>query len=161
MYIPFVELPPEARIWIYQSDRSLTTHDVEKINEMSQTFLEDWAAHGASLKSSFKVLHDRFVVIGVDEQYNQASGCSIDASVALIKGLESSLKVNFFDRSKICFLKNDQIFDLPMTKIKENISNGTIDSNTVTFNNLISDVGSLKDSWQIKAKDSWLKRHFN
>lgn len=160
MFVSFEELPGSARVWIYQSDRMLSAQDIATIEAISKDFLTGWAAHGAPLKSSYQVLHDKFLVIAVDENFNQASGCSIDASVGLIRNLEQSLKINFFDRTKVCFLINDEVFESPITELKKLIETGTIQADTPTFNTLASNKSSLDESWMIPAEESWLKRYF-
>ncbi|SMD34113.1 hypothetical protein SAMN04488029_1841 [Reichenbachiella faecimaris] len=160
MYIPFDEMVDTSRVWIYQANRHLSSSDQALIDIRCNAFLQQWAAHGQSLKSSFQVIHDKFLIISVDESFNQASGCSIDASVALIKNLEQELDINFFDRTQVCFLINDEIVEIPMTKIKSQVESGTIQSDTLTFNHLVTDIKSFNTDWKVAAKNSWLKRYF-
>ena len=149
-----------SRVWIYQSDQKLSDSDQKLIAEKSHSFLQDWAAHGQSLKSSYRLMHDKFLVISVDESYNQASGCSIDASVALIKNLEHELNLSFFDRTQVCFLIDDEIIEIPMNAVKGEIEKGNINENTITFNNLVADKKGFEGEWKIPVKNSWLKRYF-
>ncbi|MFY0628321.1 MAG: hypothetical protein JXR07_18640 [Reichenbachiella sp.] len=160
MLVPFDEMPASARIWIYQSDRTLSETDIETINSNSLEFLNQWAAHGNPLKSAFKLFHEKFLVISVDEQFNQASGCSIDASVSLVRQLESELNINFFDRTRISFIADGKVFDSPMSDLKELIDKGTITEETMTFNNLVQNLGELHSKWTIPVQESWLKRYF-
>lgn len=160
MYIPFEEMSPNSRIWIYQADRQITEEEEHQIEHSAKEFLEGWAAHGNPLNSSFAVLHNKFLVISVDESYNMASGCSIDASVALVRRLEEQLNLNFFDRSKVAFLLNGEIFESSMADLKELISEGKINSETITFNNLVANVNELNNQWKMPAGETWLKRYF-
>jgi hypothetical protein len=160
MYIPFEEMSPAARIWIYQADRQFTEQEKNQIENSAKEFLDGWAAHGNPLSSSFSILHNKFLVISVDESYNMASGCSIDASVALVRRLEEQLSLNFFDRSKVAFLSNGEIFQSSMTDLKEMISEGKINSETITFNNLVANVDQLNNQWKTPAGETWLKRYF-
>lgn len=160
MLVPFDEMPDTARIWIYQSNRVFNTDDLSTIDQMSTEFLSSWAAHGNPLKSSFKIFHDQFLVISVDEQYNQASGCSIDASVALIKTLSAKLNIDFFDRTRVCFMADGKIFDSSMSSLKGLISEGRLTHETLTFNNLVQTKGELDEKWLVPAEESWLKRYF-
>ncbi len=165
MYIPFEEMPGQARIWIYQADRSLSHAEEEYALQIGQLFISRWAAHGKDLKSSLKIFHHQFLVIAVDEGYNQASGCSIDASVALVKELEQKFNtaqnpLSFFDRTKVAFVYQDQIFVAPMKNLKEQISEGNIKPETLTFNNLVSNKEQFEKEWVVSAKNSWLARYF-
>ena len=160
MYVGFEEMPSTARVWIYQADRQLNAEEQSLVADTAKEFLSQWAAHGSPLKSSYQLLHDKFLVISVDEGFNQASGCSIDASVALIRELESKLSLNFFDRTKVAFLLNGEIFQSSMNDIKQLISDGKINSDTITFNNLVANIDEFQKSWKVPAGESWLKRYF-
>jgi len=160
MYIPFEEMSPTARIWIYQADKQMTEEEENQIEYSAKEFLDGWAAHGNPLNSSFVVLHSKFLIISVDESHNMASGCSIDASVALVRRLEEQLNLNFFDRSKVAFLLNGEIFQSSMADLKGLISEGKINSKTITFNNLVANVDQLNNQWKTPAGETWLKRYF-
>lgn len=165
MYIPFEDMPAQARIWIYQASRSLSHAEEEYAQQLGQQFTSAWAAHGKPLRSSVKVFHHRFLVIAVDEGYNMASGCSIDASVALVKELEEKFSTeresfSFFDRTKVAFLHQDEIFVESTAQLKQQVSEGKIKPETLTFNNLVSNKEQFEKEWVIPAKDSWLARYF-
>ncbi|WP_420582444.1 hypothetical protein [Reichenbachiella sp.] len=160
MYIPFDEMADTSRVWIYQADKLLSTSQQSQIESKCNSFLQEWAAHGQALKSSFQIIHDKFLVISVDESFNQASGCSIDASVALIKNLEQEFEINFFDRTKVCFFIDGEVVEVPLNGIKAEVESGTITSETLTFNNLVTDIRSFQTEWKVEAKNSWLKRYF-
>lgn len=160
MFVEFDEMAESSRVWIYQSDTKLDAQLREVVESQGRDFCNHWEAHGNPLKSSVKVLYDQFIIITVDEAYNMATGCSIDKSVDLVRKLEQSLGISLFDRTKVAFLKNDEVFTKPMNSIKNEISAGVIDQNTVTFNNLVQNLGELKQKWQVPVGDSWLKRYF-
>ena len=159
MFVSFDQMPDSSRVWIYQSNRQLLAADLAVIEEKGSLFFDQWAAHGQSLKSSFQVLHDRFLIVAVDESFHQASGCSIDSSVALVRDLQQTLNIDFFDRTKVCFLKDDQIFQSSMAEIKQHLQEGKVDSTSITFNNLVPNVAALKADWKISMETSWLKRY--
>lgn len=165
MYIPFEEMPAQARVWIYQASRPLSQAEENYAIQLGQQFTTAWAAHGKPLRSSVKVFHQRFLVVAVDEAYNLASGCSIDASVALVKELEERFttergRFSFFDRTKVAFLHQDEIFVESTAQLKEQVAVGKIGPDTLTFNNLVSSKQQMEKEWVIPAKDSWLSRYF-
>src|SRR5210317_1994473 len=133
MLAKFEELPESARVWIYQADKLFTAEQERFIESRAKEFCGQWAAHGTPLASSFKILHGKFLVLAVDEGVNMASGCSIDSSVHFIKSLEQSLRINFFDRTQVAFLIDEQIFTTDLKAIKSEIGNGKIDEETLTF----------------------------
>lgn len=165
MYIPFEDMPAQARVWIYQASRPLSEAEETYALELGKKFTTSWAAHGKPLQSSVKLFHHRFLVIAVDESYNQASGCSIDASVALVKELEEKFstereRFSFFDRTKVAFLHQDEIFVESTAQLKQQVAQGKIKPDTLTFNNLVSNKEQFEKEWVIPARDSWLARYF-
>ncbi|VAW25953.1 hypothetical protein MNBD_BACTEROID06-1290 [hydrothermal vent metagenome] len=160
MFLPFNQLPESARVWIYQSNRDLATSEQDAIAELLTTFCDGWSAHGAGLKSSFQILHGRFIVIAVDETYNLATGCSIDASVNQIKHIENKFELNFMDRTQVAFYIDKKLYIESLSAIKSKVQEGVISAETKTFNNLVQTVGDFNSGWMVSANNSWLKRYF-
>ncbi|WP_337041442.1 hypothetical protein [Emticicia sp. 17c] len=162
MYIAFEQLPSSARIWIYQANRALTDNEISIIETTLQPAVSQWAAHGAALLASVKVLHNRFVVIALDENQHEASGCSIDASTRWFKELGNQLNIDFFDRSQ-AYLDGNEIKTFSIFQPKKAIENGLINADTIIFvnNNNIHTLADLSTKWQIKASESYLKRFFS
>lgn len=161
MYIPFDTLSAHARVWVYQASRPLTEVEQSLIEKTAPGFLESWATHGKPLKASFKLFHEQFLVIGVDENHQQASGCSIDSSVAFVQALEKELDLSFMDRGKVAFIVDDKIYLEPLPQLKSSIASGRITADTKTFNNMVSSKQELEEKWLQPAKETWLKRYFS
>lgn len=160
MLVPFENLSSDSKIWIYQSDRILSKAEVENIKKKTEAFLIEWTAHGHSLQAGMQIQHDQFILIGVNESVNEASGCSIDKSVNHIRELEYSLNLNLLDRSKIALFVNQQVQLVNFSEIKELVSNGSINSSTEVFNNAIVSKKELETKWKKPASESWIKRYF-
>lgn len=160
MYTSFENMPLNSRVWIYQANRELIPVEQEKVINELQNFLENWTAHQQTLKASAKIEYNRFIIIGVDESVNLASGCSIDKQVHVIQNLENQLQVQLLDRSLIAFKTDDEIFTVRLPKITESVKNGRITPQTYTFNNSITTLEALKNDWLQIASDTWLKRYF-
>src|SRR6218665_1885429 len=162
MYISFEQIPQSARIWVYQANRTLTDVEVGEIENVLKPAVSQWAAHGASLLASVKVLHNRFVVIALDENQNEASGCSIDASGRWFKELGNRYAIDFFDRSQ-AYIDDNEIKTFSIFQPKKAIESGLISSDTIIFvnNNNIHTLADLSTQWKVKASESYLKRFFN
>ncbi|MCF6352645.1 MAG: hypothetical protein L3J06_06510 [Cyclobacteriaceae bacterium] len=160
MFIPFNQLPSTARVWAYQADRTLDAFEVEWITDSLTSFCDNWAAHGAGLKSSFQILHKRFIIIAIDEDHNRPTGCSIDSSVNQIKIIEQKFRLNFMDRTQVAFLIKNKLYIEKLSELKSSVANGIIEPNTIFFNNLVVTVGDFDSNWTIPANESWLKRYF-
>lgn len=159
MLIPFNQMPDYARVWVYQTNKNLSDSEVQTIQQVLENQINNWAAHGANLAGSIQVLHNRFVIIAVDEMQNQASGCSIDASTRWLKELGVEMNLDFFDRS-VAFIHNKTLNTTDIAKIKSLVIEGILMTNTLIFNNLVSNIQEFKTNWNIKASESWMKRYF-
>ncbi len=161
MLTEFTNLPDDARIWIYQADKSLEADQVNRIEARAAEFCAHWTAHNTPLKSSYKVLHNKFLVLAVDESCNQASGCSIDTSVRFVQELEQQLGVSFFDRTQVAFLIDEHIYTTGLHNIKDEINAGKIARETLTFNLQAQNMAEFHQQWLVPAAESWMKRYFN
>lgn len=151
-------MPSDARVWVYQSNKALTDDEVKSIQAEGEKFLTDWNAHGAALRASFEVLYNRFVVIGVDEKQALASGCSIDKSVHFIKGLEQKFNLNFFDRMQVAYKNNKQILACSLSDFEKLAEQKIVNEDTIVFNNMVSSKSSFEKEWEVPLKNSWQNR---
>jgi len=150
MFVPYSEIANSSRVWVYQSDKTLSDKEVLFIKQKLLTFCNDWKAHQAHLKSSYKVLHNRFIILLVDEQQKNASGCSIDSSVNFIKEIEAEFGIDLFNRTQIAFKQEGEIVTLSISEFKK-----VIEPDTVVFNNLVTTKADLEENWETVASNSW------
>jgi hypothetical protein len=160
MYVSFEQLPPQARIWIYQSDREFTPAEANEIQEKIKSFVTDWSAHGKALLASGLLLHNRFVILGTDADVTAPSGCSIDSSVQFIRELEQTYRVSLFDRTHLAFKVNGEIQIHSLTEMPVAVASGEISAETPYFDNLVGEAGALKNDWLKPAGKSWLRKYF-
>ena len=153
-------MPPRSRVWIYQADRPLSETELEQVQPWLVRFVEEWTSHGQKLQASADILHRQFLVLANNEDLNSPSGCSIDASVRFVKELQQHLGVSFFDRTKLAFLQEDQVKLVPMSQVKAKIAAGEVREDSLYFDNLVSDYGSLCSTWLKPVRESWLVRYF-
>lgn len=159
MFAPFETLADSARIWIYQSGRKFTETEKITISDTLRTFTHSWVAHGNPLKTSFTILYDQFIVLAADENFNEASGCSIDSSVRVIRQLDQQFSLNLFDRTKIGFLKSEHIEMIPLHELPNALAEGRWQQHSLFFNNVVELKGQLKNGWITPANQTWLKRY--
>jgi hypothetical protein len=160
MYIPFSDIDFNARVWVYQANRALTTEETGIISETLKPALDQWEAHGKTLIASGKVFENRFVVIAVDEREELPSGCSIDKSTHWLKEIGHQLNIDFFDRSLAFIDDNGRVETIPVPKIKQAVQDGEITPYTVVFDNQVSTKAQWMKRWKISASESWLNRYF-
>lgn len=159
MFVEFDQMPSHARVWIYNSDRQITPKDAALIDGGLRAFTAEWSAHGVPLKSSYRILENRFVLLAVDEEDHGASGCSIDTSVNAMKRIGAESGINFFDRSRVPFVIENQVVLLRLSELKQKYNSGVWNGHTLTFNILTGTLGDIRDNWTLQAGKSWLKRY--
>ncbi len=159
--IAFDTLPDTARLWIFAADRRLSDHERELLLDATDGFLSEWAAHGVPLHAGRELRLDRFLIIGVDEQAAGVSGCSIDALVRGLKGLEEELSVKLIDNAPVLYRDGDSIRRVSRARFQELVAEGSVALETPVFNNTLARVGDLRAGrWEVPASESWHARAF-
>jgi hypothetical protein len=160
MLVNFESLENSSRVWVYQANRAFSANEEEEIISKIEKFISVWKVHGKDLKASYKIKYHQFVIIAVDEAFNEASGCSIDASVNLILKLEQSLKLDLTNKLNVSFKDNNNINVVSLLDFKNYVKQKKITENTVVFNNLVTTKGDFESQWEVPAVQSWHKRFF-
>lgn len=160
MLVDFEKLPDHSRIWIYQSSRKLNDDEVAVLGEKLSEFLIHWTAHGQTLEAGFEIKYNRFIVIGLNQENASASGCSIDASVHFIQGLEKEFKTDFLDKMNVTYYSGDYIAYKPLNEFKAMVKAKSVSKNTVVFNNLVNTKAEFLENWEVPAEESWHVRFF-
>ncbi len=160
MYVSFDQLPPEARVWIYQASRPLTAAELIEVLPALARFAEDWTSHGRNLLASAEFLHQQFLVVGLDEAVADASGCSIDASVRFVSQLAQHLGLELLDKSRLAFLRDGTVQTLRHTELKSAVATGIVEPTTFYFDNTVATKGELDTRWPRPAGETWLARYF-
>ena len=160
MYVPFESLPPESRIWIYQSNRKFSDEEMVEIEKDLNEFLNNWSAHGAALEASYQLKYNRFIIIAVNQEVQAATGCSIDSSVAFIQSLEQRYDVDLLDKMNVTFKNGEHVAHKTLIDFKRMAKEKAVTANTIVFNNLVNTIEEWNDNWEVPAGDSWHSRFF-
>ncbi|MFK5958175.1 MAG: ABC transporter ATPase [Lutibacter sp.] len=158
MLVNFESLENSSRVWIYQSNRAFSESEVIEIKDKTEEFIEDWLGHGDQIKASFQIKYNQFIMIAVDQNYNEVSGCSIDASVNFIKDIEKEFQLDLTNKLNISFKHKENINIVSMANFQKYAKQHKITSKTVVFNNMVSTIGDLSENWEVTADKSWHKR---
>lgn len=158
MLVDFNTLPEESRVWIYQANRSFTDDEIVEIESKLDTFIQNWTAHGSDLNAGYLIKYRRFIVIGLNQNLNMATGCSIDASVHFIQQLEKDYKVDLMDKMNVSYKQGDYIAYKPLLDFKKMAKEKAVSKNTVVFNNLVTNIAEFKENWEVPASESWHSR---
>ncbi|WP_452225941.1 ABC transporter ATPase [Lacinutrix cladophorae] len=161
MLVDFNTLPEESRVWIYQANRSFSDQEMEEISNKLNIFIENWAAHGADLQAGYNLVYKRFIVIGLNQNMNTATGCSIDASVQFIQQLEKDYNVDLMDKMNVSYKQGEYIAYKSLTDFRKMAKDKAVSKNTIVFNNLVNTVAEFKENWEVPASESWHSRFLN
>ena len=160
MFVPFENLPPESKIWIYQSNRKFSDEEMNEIETDLKVFIENWAAHGTGLEASYQLQYNRFIILAVNQEVQQATGCSIDSSVAFIQNLEQKYNVDLLDKMNVTFKNGEHIAHKSLIDFKKMAKEKAVTANTIVFNNLVNNIEEYNENWEVPAGDSWHSRFF-
>jgi hypothetical protein len=159
MYIPFQEMPGQARIWVYQASRSLLASELDQIKQILTQSCQNWEAHGAPLQASFEIKYNQVIIVAVNEAMNAASGCSIDASTRWFKSLGETLQVDFFSRD-VAVVRAEQVELLALGQLKSAVETGLLAPEDQIITPLLQSVEQYRNQWLSTADQSYLKRYF-
>ncbi len=146
---------PQSKVWVYQSDREFNSAEVEAIRQQLNDFTSQWKAHGHQLLAKAEVLHNFFIVLIVDEASAHATGCSIDASVHIIKEIEQTYNVDLFNRFNMAYKVGDKVIVNSKEDFETLISIGKIGPGTIVFNNLVQNLAEFENKWEVPFEQSW------
>jgi len=158
MFTEYKNLPNNARVWIYQSDREFTAKEIEIVSVKAEDFINQWTRHGDDLKGSFTFKYNQFLVLAVDEGFNTVSGCSIDSSVRFIQALEKELQLELMNKMNITFKDNEHINLVKLVDFQRYAKEQKVTLETIVFNNMVATKEDFENKWEVPARESWHKR---
>lgn len=158
MFTTYNNLPDNSRVWLYQADRAFTQEEVELIKVKAIDFIEQWTRHGDNLKGSFTIKYNQFLIIAVDESFNNVSGCSIDASVRFVQQLEQELQIDLMNKMNVSFKDGDNINIVKLSDFQQFAKAQKITKETIVFNNMVQTKGEVETNWEVPAQQSWHQR---
>lgn len=158
----FSELPGSARLWCFGTDRPPTPREADRIVEEMRDFLPDWTAHRSELHAGFDWRHERFLLVAVDESAAPASGCSIDALLRRLQGLEEELDLSLTDGSPVWFrdpADQGRVRCVGRPEFRRLAARGRVDGRTTVFDPTLERVEELRGGkWELPAASSWHAR---
>ena len=158
MFTEYTNLPNNSRVWIYQSDREFSIEEIEYISAKALLFIDQWTRHGDDLKGSFTIRYNQFLILAVDEGFNNVSGCSIDASVRFVQELEKELQLDLMNKMNISFKDGENVNIVKLSDFQQFAKDKKITSETIVFNNMVNTKEDFETKWEVTADKSWHSR---
>ncbi|MFZ4798886.1 MAG: hypothetical protein ACOYMA_15405 [Bacteroidia bacterium] len=150
----FNQMPPNAKVWIYASDRSISPSQLAIINQKTVPFIQNWTAHQNQLKAEFAVLFHCFLVFMVDEGVHEISGCGIDKLTHLIREIDTETNLNLFNRMGVQLLENNEVIGMTKAEFLSKMATHDL-SNTKAFNNQVTNKTQFDLEWIIPTENAW------
>ena len=158
MYRDFKELPDDARVWVYQCNRSFTEEEQKQLHTQLEEFINHWMVHGKDLLSSFELRYNRFIVIGALPDAHGVGGCSLDALAHFIQELEVQYNVTLLDRMNVSYRQGEHIVYKNLADFKKMVKEKAVSAQTIVFNNLVNTKIEYEENWEVPLEDSWHNR---
>lgn len=149
------------RIWIYTLSKELSNEQLVDFKTRCQNFVNSWTAHDVSLDASFDLYQNRLLIFKVNEDKYNASGCSIDKQLRFVKELEQAFSVELLNRLLVAYENNHQVEVVKASQIKELLAANSITSNTLVFDNTITESSQLTSKWKKPLQATWLAKYLN
>ena len=151
----FERLIGNGRVWIFTSNRKLTLSEKDLIHAKFDVFCQDWSAHGSQLKASFQIFYDQILVLGADEDFEPASGCSIDRSTAIFQEIDQTLQIDLFNRLNLVFKEKDELVIVQMSDIQSAYNSDKIRDSSTFFDNSVNTLHDITTRWKVPFSKSW------
>jgi hypothetical protein len=161
MNYPIAQLSPSSRIWIYLASRELSQEKASQLLKAAGDFLETWVAHNNALKAGAELLYNQILVIAVDENIAEASGCSIDKLHRFIKQAESSFEIKLLDRMRVAVKENNTIKNLSISDMQTEIASGNINGDTIVLNTLVETLAAFATQFEVPLHSTWMNRYLH
>lgn len=158
MYKEFKQLPDDARVWIYQCNRSFTEDEQAQLRTQLGDFISHWMVHGKELLSSFELRYNRFIVIGASPDAHGVGGCSLDVLARFIQDLEAQYNVTLLDRMNVSYRQGEHIAYKNLADFKKMVKDKAVSAQTIVFNNLVNTKIEYEENWEVPLEDSWHNR---
>jgi hypothetical protein len=152
----FDTLPDDARVWIFGAAAPVDDVDAARLLAAVDAYLLQWKAHAHPLSAARDWRDERFLVIGVDQRTEGASGCSIDGLFRMLQDLERAVGSSMVGGGLVFFRgPGDLVCALPRDEFEALARRGGADGGTVVFDTTITSAGEYRARFEIPAVESW------
>lgn len=152
----FEQMPGNAKAWVYAANRILTPGEQAAIRMRGEAFVAGWTAHQMQLKASFDILHDLFIIMMVDIDVNEVSGCGIDKSVHFVQEIAREFNIELFNRLQVELLQNDAIIITSKAAAIKLFQELPHDTELHFFNKSVTTKEEFDSSFMIPFTGSWV-----
>lgn len=151
----------DYKVLIYPASRKLKALEVKQITEKLFDFLPSWNAHGKPLSSSFKIDFSQFIILTIDEEKVETSGCSIDALNEIMRELDKEFDLGLFDRMKACYWENNEVKTLHLSDFRNAVKNNELPLDIEVFDFSKNSYVNYLSDFKLPLRRSWAGIYVN
>lgn len=155
-FVAFESLPPDARVWVFASDKPLDEPRSTTLLAAVDEFLGEWNAHGHALRCARSWRDGRFLAIGVDQSTAGASGCSIDGLFRTLQRVQPAIGANLLSAGCVYWRDADGAIAAgargEFTKLA---SEGRVTGATRVFDTTVETAEAWRTRFERTAQESW------
>ncbi len=154
--VSFESLPDDARIWVFGAAAPIDDVDAAKLLAAVDGFLIQWKAHGHPLTCARHWRDDAFLVIGVDQNSEGASGCSIDGLFRTLQGLEPAIGTTMIGGGRVFFRDAlSLVHSVTRAEFEAMARRGEVGADTRVFDTTVTAAGTFRSSFERPASAGW------
>ena len=154
--VTFDQLPDDARVWVFGAAAPVDDIDAAKLLAAADAFLLRWKAHGHPLTCARAWRDDRFLVVGVDQRTEGASGCSIDGLFRTLKDLETAIGTTLVAGGRVFFRDAlGLVHSVSQEEFEAMGRRGEVGGDTTVFDLTITSVGAFRAVFERAASAGW------
>lgn len=154
--VPFSELPDDARVWVFGAAAPMDGDDAKKLLVAVDGFLPQWKAHGHPLTCAREWRDDRFLVIGVDQRTEGASGCSVDDLFRLLQSLEAAVGTSLLGGGRVFFRDSlGLMHGVSRAEFAALARSGNVTSATRVFDTTVTSMAGYRTAFEGAAGERW------
>jgi hypothetical protein len=154
--VDFPSLPADARVWVFGAAAPVDDLDGKKLLAATDAFLLTWTAHGHPLTCAREWRDERFLVIGVDQRSEGASGCSIDGLFRTLRGLEPAIGTSLVVGGLVFFRDGlGLLHAIARAEFEKLAVAGSVTAATVVYDTAVTTAGDYRAHFERPAGESW------
>lgn len=154
--VTFEKLPDDARVWVFGTAAPVDEIDAGRMLAEVDAFLLQWKAHGHPLTAAREWRDERFLVIGVDQQTEGASGCSIDGLFRILQGLERAIGTSMVGGGRVYF--RDQlrlVHSVTRQEFEAMAKRGEVGADTPVFDITLTTAAAYRTAFEAPVSAGW------
>lgn len=154
--VDFSQLPDDARVWVFGAAAPIDDDDAAKLLVGVDSFLPEWKAHGHPLTCAREWRDERFLVIGVDQRTEGASGCSVDDLFRVLKSLESAIGTSLLGGGRVFFRDSlGLVHGVSRAEFERLARSGDVTPATRVFDTTVTSMAGYRTAFEGAAGDGW------